>query len=235
VVAPEEAGAYGGGRGRGVLGDGGSPSPHDWRPSQDPDARTMAAAEDPDGEGIASTAAAPTSAPAAPADVAGVAQAIPSNPEQPNNSGKDSGPALGSRDAKGLAAKQSLTATTSTANASTAERAELGQFYEEDRVAGAAPADVDRSVGIGSSASRRRGSSEGIGLGEAVMEAAGNLAYHCQIPGVSEAAAVVSTLAKLFSDSRDIKSGGDSNLRQCRSIVRMLERASKVAGRVSFA
>ena len=80
--------------------------------------------------------------------------------------------------------------------------------------------------------SGRRRSSDGIGIGQAVAEAAYELAHHCQIPGVSEAAAAVATLVKLVSDSRDINSGVDTNLRQCRSIVMMLERATKVAGEV---
>ena len=142
--------------------------------------------------------------------------------------------APGIKRAQEFPAGQSLTATTSTANMSTAERADVLPVYEGQRVARAAPAGADGVGFDSSSASDRRGSRGGIGLGEAVMEAAENLAYHCQIPGVSEAASVVSTLVKLVSDSRDISSGGDSNLRQCRSIVRTLERASTVAGRVSL-
>lgn len=123
---------------------------------------------------------------------------------------------------------------------STAELAELGQLNQ--RAASSAASVVDETtprdnVGgddmMASSATGRRGPRSSIGLGEAVAEAAQNLAYNCQIPGVSEAASVVSTLARLVSDSRDIRSGGDSNVRQCRSIVRMLERASRVAGTVS--
>lgn len=70
-------------------------------------------------------------------------------------------------------------------------------------------------------------------MGEAAMKAAQELAHHCQVRGVSEAAAVVSILMKLASDSHDNSSGSDARLRQCRSIVMMLERAAKVAGKVS--
>lgn len=175
---------------------------------------------------------APTPDPAQAAAIAKPPQAISSNPDQKKTSGKDAGPALGSESAKDLAAEQCFTASMSTA-----ERAELGQFHGR-RASAASVADKsapgDAGDGLASSASGRRGSRGGIDLREAVMEAAENLAYHCQIPGVSEAASVVSTLAKLVSDGRDIKSGGDTNLRQCRSIVRMLERASTVAGKVGI-
>lgn len=120
-----------------------------------------------------------------------------------------SGLVPGRGDAKDFAADQPLTATMSTADTSTAERAELGQFNE--RVASAASAIDESTPGdaeedTASSASGRRGSHGGISLGEAVMEAAQNLAHHCQIPGVGEAAAVVSTLVTLVSDRRHIKS-----------------------------
>ena len=228
-----------------IIGDGGYPSPHREGPSHPPDAHAKAvAAMASDDEGIVSTsdptaplpARAAAAAPAA--AVADPPQPVPSNPDQEVSPGKYPDPALGSGSAKDRAAEQSLTATMSTANMSTAEQVELGQFHE--RVASAAAVGVDDSTQgdagddeMALSASGQRGFNGSIGLGEAVLEAAENLAYHCQIPGVSEAAAVVSTLAKLVSDSRDIKSGGDSNLRKCRVIVRMLERASTVAGSVS--
>ncbi len=182
-------------------------------------------------------ATAPAPALARSAAAAGPLQAITRSREQESVSGKGSGLVLVGGDAKASGAKQSLTATTSTANMSTAEQGEIGQVYE--RVPGAATvADEESTPGgagnaITLSTSGRRGSRGSIGLGEAVMDAAQNLAHHCQIPGVSEAASLVSTLVTMVSDRRDIKSGGDSNLRQCRSIIRMLERASKVAGRVS--
>lgn len=248
------------GSGTAVLLDvGGHPTaPHDERPSHPLDAHAEADAMASNGEGIVMTSdattpvpapavpAAPASAPpaAAPAvpapataplaEAPGPPQAISRNPEQSMTSGKDSGAALGSGGAEESAAERSLAATVSTANMSTAEQAERAQFYDGQSVASAESVDVDGSVGMGTSTSGRRGSRGGIGLGEAVMEAAQNLAHHCQIPGVSEAAAVVSTLVTLVSDRRDIKSGGDSNLRKCRSIVKVLERASKVAGKVSL-
>lgn len=76
----------------------------------------------------------------------------------------------------------------------------------------------------------RRARQEDFGLGAAVMDAAQELANHCQTPGISEAATVVSILVNLVTDSRDGES--DARLRQCRAIVMMLERAAKVAGKV---
>lgn len=221
-----------------IIDDGGHPSPQGGRPLQPPDAHTTAPAEASDDQGLVLTTDAPTPTAIAPTVAGGQVQAVPSSPEQATTiSGKDPGPRVGSVGAKHLAAEESVTATISTTTMSTAERVELDQFYEGQHVV-SAPSLIDESTrggkeqGEASSASGRRGSLGGIGLGEAVMEAAQNLAYHCQIPGVSEAASVVFTLVELVSDSRDIKSGGDSNLRQCRSIVRVLERASQVAGRV---
>ena len=144
------------------------------------------------------------------------------------------GVSLRSQADKDRAEERSLTATMSTANMSTAERAELGQF----RQSMASAASVDDSTpgelreSRVSSTRGRRGSRAGVGVGEAVMKTARDLAYHCQIPGVSEAAAAVSTLIQLVSDSRDVNIGCDANLRQCRTIVLMLDRASKVAGEV---
>lgn len=122
-------------------------------------------------------------------------------------------------------------------NASTSERAELAQFRLGPGAESAAttaavsmPADLGAS-GASSTACQRR-SRDGVGLGQAALEAAQELALHCQIPVVSEAAAVVSILVKLVSDSRDNSSGGETRLRQCRSIVFMLEQAARVAGKV---
>ncbi|CAM9446055.1 unnamed protein product, partial [Hapterophycus canaliculatus] len=66
--------------------------------------------------------------------------------------------------------------------------------------------------------------------GGAVVAAAQELAQHCQIPGVSEAATVVSILVKLVTDSQDA-ARDDARLKRCRSIVMMLERAAKVLGK----
>ncbi|CAM9581545.1 unnamed protein product, partial [Scytosiphon promiscuus] len=57
------------------------------------------------------------------------------------------------------------------------------------------------------------------------------LAQHCQIPGISEAAAAVYIMTKLVTDSRESSRASESRLRQCRTIVMALKRAAKVAGK----
>ncbi|CAN0386885.1 unnamed protein product, partial [Scytosiphon promiscuus] len=84
----------------------------------------------------------------------------------------------------------------------------------------------------GASSNRHRGSSDGLLLGHAVGAAAQELAFNCQIPGVCEAAAAVSILVNLVTDTRQSKNGTEASLRRCRSIVLMLERAAKVLGKV---
>ncbi|CBN75056.1 Transmembrane receptor kinase [Ectocarpus siliculosus] len=136
-------------------------------------------------------------------------------------------PGVGTED---VLAQRSLTATGSTADVSTSERAELagistentGRFADEPM-----PASGEREA---SSTAGRRGSFGDVGVGQAVMVAAQELAHSCQVPGVSEAVTLVSILVNLVKDSRDDSSGGDSRLRQCRSIVMVLNRADKVAG-----
>ncbi len=151
-------------------------------------------------------------------------------PEAGTGAAVAAGARIGSGGVKEVTAERSMIATTSTADMSTAERAELAESFRGHSVAGASS--VDGSVGGRSSTSGRRGSRDTVGVGRAVMEAAHELAHNCQIPGVGEAAAAVSILVKLVSDSRDVNSGVDANLRQCRSIVMMLERAAKVADQV---
>ncbi|CAM9226240.1 unnamed protein product [Ectocarpus sp. 12 AP-2014] len=72
---------------------------------------------------------------------------------------------------------------------------------------------------------------EATGLGQAVLAAAQELAWSCQIPGVSEAAGALCIMANLFTDSRDIDQASKSRLRQCHSIVLALERADKVVAK----
>ena len=84
-----------------------------------------------------------------------------------------------------------------------------------------------------SATTRHHGSAGNIGLGHAVLTAAQELAHHCQVPGISEAAAMLCIMANLVADSRENDRASDSRLRQCRSIVIALERAEKVVGKVS--
>lgn len=80
--------------------------------------------------------------------------------------------------------------------------------------------------------SNRRASSDGLDVVEAVVEAAHVLAGHSAIPGVSEAATLVSMLVRLVTDHRDGISEVEWRVKRCRSIIFMLERASKVLGKV---
>ena len=139
------------------------------------------------------------------------------------------------------------TATNSTANVSTVERAELAEFHRQQvgaaadgRVAGEArpeqaPGAAGGGVGPSSAEAVDRPNSSGdIGLGQAVLAAAQELARSCQVPGISEAAGVLCIMANLFTDSRENDKASESRLRQCRSIVLALKRAEKVVGKVSF-
>lgn len=148
--------------------------------------------------------------------------------------------------AAGGSAEKSLEATTSTAtgsttNTSTAERDELARFHQNHCVGDAAIVSaggpkLEKVLGGGpggSSVAERKGSSGDIGLGQAVLAAARELAHHCQIPGVSEAAGAVCMMANLVVDGRESDRASISRLRQCRSIVVALKRAAKVADKVS--
>ncbi|CBJ27694.1 Tyrosine kinase specific for activated (GTP-bound) p21cdc42Hs/ leucine rich repeat protein [Ectocarpus siliculosus] len=126
-------------------------------------------------------------------------------------------------------------ATTSTANLSTAERDELSQFHQRERVADAAPVSGElkpeeaSSGGPGASSAADDQNSADIGLGRAVLAAAQELVHHCQIPGVSEAATAVCMMATLVTDGRDNARASESRLRQCSTVVMALKRAAKVA------
>ena len=139
-------------------------------------------------------------------------------------------------------AEKSLTgtasvATSSTADVSTHERAELAQFHQRQGASSMAseppPAYAFGDGSAASSAADHKRSAGDIGLGHAVLAAAQELAHHCQVPGISEAATVVCIMANLVKDSRDNNSGSDSRLRQCRSFVVVLKRAEKVVAKVS--
>ncbi|CAM9178344.1 unnamed protein product, partial [Laminaria digitata] len=135
----------------------------------------------------------------------------------------------------GILAESALTVTTSTANISTGEQYEFTPPRGERGVAGSTfvadePKPTLDEIGA-TTPTNRRGKSAGLGLGQAVGDAAQELARNCQIPGVSEAATAVSILIDLVADNRDAKDGTESSLRRCRSIVMMLQRAAKVLGK----
>lgn len=127
--------------------------------------------------------------------------------------------------AKQLVAVPPLTSTNSTTDASTEERTD----EQHDGFGFSAEEGVDAAPATGG----RRKTSSGVEYGQAVLAAAQELAHHCQIPGVSEAATAVSILINLVMDSRDLLSRGDAAAKRCRSILIMLERAAKVLGKVS--
>lgn len=127
--------------------------------------------------------------------------------------------------------------TASTGNISTVERAELAQAFQgRDPEMGAFVANTspqrDKRGGVEPEVARRRPSGGGVGVARAVMEAARDLAQQSPILGVSEAATLVSILVDLVSDGRDSLGGGEERLKRCRSIVTLLQRASKVLGKV---
>ncbi|CAB1116130.1 unnamed protein product [Ectocarpus sp. CCAP 1310/34] len=126
-----------------------------------------------------------------------------------------------------------LTTTNSTNDVSTEEwTAELAGFGgSAEEGADGAPSAIATAAAPAPAAAPagRRRTSNALGYGEAMLVAAKDLAHHCQIPGVSEAATAVSILIHLVLDNRDLTSS--AGVKRCRSIVMMLERAAKVLGK----
>ena len=75
---------------------------------------------------------------------------------------------------------------------------------------------------------------EDIGLGETLLTAAQELASHCPVPGVGEAARAVIIIANLVKDCRENETMNRSTLVQSHAIVSVLERAARVVEKVSF-
>lgn len=65
-----------------------------------------------------------------------------------------------------------------------------------------------------------------------MLEVVTELAHNCSVPGVSEAATLMSVLVKLVSDSRDTTKGIEKSLKRCRSIIKLLEDAATLFGKV---
>ena len=141
-----------------------------------------------------------------------------------------------------IATTSASIATTSTANLSTAEREELAEFHQRQHAGCADPVSGEPrgndATGGGAPVTTPGAdpldSAGDIGLGQAVLVAAQELAHHCQIPGVSEAAGAVCIMANLVTDSRDNARASETRLRQCRTIVMALKRAARVADKVSW-
>lgn len=143
------------------------------------------------------------------------------------------------QEAGGTIEPSSLAVTASTVDSAAMVNAEFPAFTRRDDPAhagGALPAyrsppkasNARESLGM----MGRRALSEGFGVGRVVIEAAQELAQHSQIPGVAEAATLVSILVTLVIDHQDSVPGPDGRIRRCRSIVMMLQRAANVLGEV---
>lgn len=101
-----------------------------------------------------------------------------------------------------------------------------------DATAQANSTDLRQTSSVNSLPSSRRASSGGLDVVEAVVGAAHALAGQSTIPGVSEAANLVSILVRLVTDHQDVTREIESRVKRCRSIIFMLERAGKVLGKV---
>lgn len=127
-------------------------------------------------------------------------------------------------DASALEPGSSLGTTASTTGASTAEKADPPSINPED--------DAEAS-GIGvPSGGGPKAPSTSIGVAQAVLVAARQLAHNCQVPGISEAASMVSIFVTLVADNRDSNGRSDREVKCCRSIIMMLQRATEVVGKV---
>lgn len=152
--------------------------------------------------------------------------------EKITHSGKGGGGGV----VEGSTNRVSSMVTNSTTTVSTVDQTELEEIRFSART-GVAPLHddlipVSGESGASSTFGSRRVSS-GLGYGQAVMAAAQELAHHCNIPGISEAASMVSILINLVSDSRDGMNRRDARGRGCRSLVMVLKRAAQVLGEVS--
>lgn len=74
--------------------------------------------------------------------------------------------------------------------------------------------------------------SDGVGDSDAVQYAAQILADNCPLPLVTNAAALVSILAKLIGNSAGNAVGKESKLKRCWSILKVLERSADMHGEV---
>ena len=73
-----------------------------------------------------------------------------------------------------------------------------------------------------------------VGVVEAVIRAAQDLARMSQIPGVAEASGLVIVLMNMVTDSSDIVGEADSMVKRCRTVMLLLQRATGVFVEVSW-
>lgn len=74
----------------------------------------------------------------------------------------------------------------------------------------------------------RRKSVRGIGVAQAVLGAAHELARMSQFPGVTELAGLVIVLMNMVNDKSDIIGVADTMIKRCRSVLFLLQRAASV-------
>lgn len=70
------------------------------------------------------------------------------------------------------------------------------------------------------------------GIAEAMLRAAQEVAHSSMVPGLSDAAAIVSVLVNLAVDTKETRCGGEKRLRWCWSLVTLLKRADDLLGEV---
>ena len=110
----------------------------------------------------------------------------------------------------------------------------LGSSAVGDSRLASEDADVISKVGSGSNKSGnspidgRRKSVRGIGVAQAVLGAAQELARMSQFPGVTELAGLVIILMNMVSDKSDIIGVADNMVKRCRSVMFLLQRAASI-------
>lgn len=124
----------------------------------------------------------------------------------------------------------SLATLSPASDATTEARPDSPTHDTKGRIGSAADEKNDDPSGTSDRAPPVKASS--IGVVKAVTDAATDLARECSIPGISEAAALVSILVQLVSDHRGSTRMVESNLRWCLTVVVMLKRAAKVLRQV---
>lgn len=91
------------------------------------------------------------------------------------------------------------------------------------------PATSSGNSGQQASSSREKTT---VGVIQAVLQSAEQIAHNSAIPGVGEAATLVSVLVRLVDDNEGNPGAGEWRVRWCRSILVMLQRAEILLGKV---
>lgn len=95
-----------------------------------------------------------------------------------------------------------------------------------------APMISSRGQGGGHDGSLGSRCAQGLGVIQAVLGAAQELAQHTSVPGIGEAASLLSVLLQLVSDHEGNYSASEWRVRWCRSILGLLEQAEELLGEV---